>query len=617
MQRVHVFVRVRPNTSDNSSDSWAHDAKTVSDEDRTYLFDRVIDRACVNEQVAQICNVPELMRDFSMGTNISILLYGQTNSGKTHTMFGSPRDSRGIIHHCLDHIFSLIDSKTDFVTLSLLEIYNEEVRDLLVGKVEQNPLRILFDQKSDNFIVDGLLEAKIRDLPAAMSTLRFGLESCSVGTSHLNDRSSRAHTIFRLRLEREIEGGTTHISSELNLVDLAGSESLSDLSNRKETAAINLSLSHLKRAIVELSHRRSFVQYRNSALTKLLKGTLQGNSKTLIICTVAFGEDFHRETKATLMFGTMAKSIQTVTKANISMVASTENMIALQEENRALRARLAQLESVQDESRSEAAADPNAKQTKPGSHVLPVDESSFEEFLIAERHLSALFARTLEFLQNGCSVQVYASMAPMPSSGLPLVTVSSQRLSFNVREQSLKLFQIRGGEIVCDGGRLSLDQVTKILLGKRYVHGDADSSSDTPKTITLMLRRSRTTVSPTAFAFQCFSECDFEAWVVCLSRVVPAAAVVWDSHVLRQMSKAKIDPRIAPKLSEKDVAFCRTNNIAFEDFLDAKQFALARRPISVMQLRMHTALLLFEGDALCRYLHGEGLLRQRIVLSSS
>uniref|UniRef100_A0A7M5U6V4 Kinesin-like protein 6 n=2 Tax=Clytia hemisphaerica TaxID=252671 RepID=A0A7M5U6V4_9CNID len=293
------------------------------------------------------------------GYNCSLFAYGQTGSGKSYSMVGYGVN-KGVIPITCDRLFQDIDakkkegSKTEYqVSLSMLEIYNEQVRDLLNPstlkikggmKVRQNP--------KTGFYVDGLLLLPVGSYKDINAKIEQGTKNRTVASTNMNATSSRAHTIVALTFtqkgKNENTGQNTTKTSIVNLVDLAGSEradSTGATGDRlKEGSAINKSLSTLGNVIKALadasSGKKTLVPFRDSVLTKLLKNALGGNSKTIMIAALSPADINYDETLSTLRFADRAKAIKTKAVVNES---PTDKLIReLREENAKLLERLKQ-----------------------------------------------------------------------------------------------------------------------------------------------------------------------------------------------------------------------------------------------------------------------------------
>ena len=196
-----------------------------------YQFDHVFDKEAKNQDVyGKIAfNVINSAID---GYNSTIFAYGQTSSGKTHTMMGTPND-KGIIREAVEHIFDAKDQERKRVfqmRVSFMEIYNEKLSDLLQldTKEREKSLKIQ-DTKDDDVNIEGLIEREVKTPEEVIKAMEVGQDLRHTAGTSMNERSSRSHTIFRIHImsgdKQEIQDGfETYRSAFLNLVDLAGSE---------------------------------------------------------------------------------------------------------------------------------------------------------------------------------------------------------------------------------------------------------------------------------------------------------------------------------------------------------------------------------------------------------
>ncbi|KWU47330.1 kinesin-domain-containing protein, partial [Rhodotorula sp. JG-1b] len=263
------------------------------------------------------------------GFNGTVFAYGQTASGKTHTMLGSPSEP-GIIPLAVDELFSHIhhqQSRRSYsLRVSFLEIYNEQLRDLLAPPPSNFTLQ---PAKGPEIVENGVvkhLEERAVSLPEeVLEVLKEGETRRRVGATDWNERSSRSHCVFIVTIESMSKAdGSARTSklvrwqrSQLNLIDLAGSESATGQEERrKEGAFINKSLLTLGTVIGKLtdpSTSAAHIPYRDSKLTRLLQPALSGNSRVAVICTVSPDPEQAVETLSTLKFAKRAKMV--VTKA--------------------------------------------------------------------------------------------------------------------------------------------------------------------------------------------------------------------------------------------------------------------------------------------------------------
>ena len=263
------------------------------------------------------------------GYNGTIFAYGQTGTGKTHTMDGAPTpELQGLIPNSFEHIFSEVDSSEGMqwmVRASYLEIYNEEVRDLLSKdpsaqlELKENPDSGVYVKGLNAFVVRSSVELK--------NVVEVGRKNKSVGATAMNAGSSRSHAIFTITIETIAASAAknskdNHIRvGKLNLVDLAGSERQSKTGatgdRLKEGIKINLSLTALGNVISALVDGKSgHIPYRDSKLTRLLQDSLGGNTKTVMCANIGPADWNYDETLSTLRYANRAKNIQNKPKIN-------------------------------------------------------------------------------------------------------------------------------------------------------------------------------------------------------------------------------------------------------------------------------------------------------------
>uniref|UniRef100_A0A670Z979 Kinesin-like protein n=1 Tax=Pseudonaja textilis TaxID=8673 RepID=A0A670Z979_PSETE len=285
-------------------------------EDVTYdfHFDRVFPPSSSQESVFE--EIALLVQSALDGYHVCIFAYGQTGSGKTYTMEG-PEDAgpetAGVIPRAVRRIFETsreMEAKgwQYQFTANFLEIYNESLRDLLVLRPEQNgELEIRrVSQYTEELHVPNLSCVPISSEVEVQRLLLTAKAHRSVARTNLNERSSRSHSLFQLRVEGRNAKRGLHTSSVLSLVDLAGSErldkSLSTGERLKETQAINTSLSTLGLVINALSNKEAHIPYRNSKLTYLLQNSLGGSSKMLMFVNISPLEENFAESLNSLRF---------------------------------------------------------------------------------------------------------------------------------------------------------------------------------------------------------------------------------------------------------------------------------------------------------------------------
>ncbi|KAJ6651936.1 hypothetical protein lerEdw1_015917 [Lerista edwardsae] len=299
-----------------------------------FSFDRVFPPSSSQEEVFE--EIALLVQSALDGYHVCIFAYGQTGSGKTYTMEGpeevSP-DTAGLIPRAVQQVFRASREMAakgwkHHFSASFLEIYNEALRDLLVRRPERSPeLEIRrVSQSTEELHVPGLHCVPVASEEEVLRLLQTARAHRATARTSLNERSSRSHSLFQLRLEGRNAGRDLHTSAVLSLVDLAGSErldkSLSTGERLRETQAINSSLSTLGLVIMALSNKRggeaewgapwalsrslcrqeAHVPFRNSKLTYLLQNSLGGNSKMLMFVNISPLEENLAESLNSLRF---------------------------------------------------------------------------------------------------------------------------------------------------------------------------------------------------------------------------------------------------------------------------------------------------------------------------
>ncbi|KAI2628068.1 P-loop containing nucleoside triphosphate hydrolase protein [Hypomontagnella submonticulosa] len=300
---------------------------------KTYHFDRVFSQAA-DQSMLYDDVVKPILEEMLSGYNCTIFAYGQTGTGKTYTMSGNMNDTlgllsddAGIIPRVLHSLFNKLDTEdTDsFVKCSFIELYNEELRDLI--SAEEGAKLKIFDDTSRKghatTVVQGMQESHIKNATEGIKLLQDGSLKRQVAATKCNDLSSRSHTVFTITacVKQTGEDGAEYVSAgKLNLVDLAGSENIqrSGAENKRaaEAGLINKSLLTLGRVINALVDRGSHIPYRESKLTRLLQDSLGGRTKTCIIATISPAKSNLEETISTLDYAFRAKNIRNKPQVN-------------------------------------------------------------------------------------------------------------------------------------------------------------------------------------------------------------------------------------------------------------------------------------------------------------
>ncbi|XP_034286328.1 kinesin-like protein KIF11 [Pantherophis guttatus] len=303
---------------------------------KTYTFDMVFGAQAKQIDVYRSVVYP-ILDEVLMGYNCTVFAYGQTGTGKTFTMEGerSPNEEytweedplAGVIPRTLHQIFEkLAENGTEFsVKVSLLEIYNEELFDLLSPTPDVGERLQLFDDPRNKrgVIIKGLEEITVHNKDEVYQILERGAAKRTTAATYMNQYSSRSHSVFSITLhmkETTTDGEELVKIGKLNLVDLAGSENIGRSGavdkRAREAGNINQSLLTLGRVITALVERTPHVPYRESKLTRILQDSLGGRTKTCIIATVSPASINLEETLSTLEYAHRAKNIMNKPEVN-------------------------------------------------------------------------------------------------------------------------------------------------------------------------------------------------------------------------------------------------------------------------------------------------------------
>ncbi|XP_061641682.1 kinesin heavy chain [Phyllopteryx taeniolatus] len=295
---------------------------------RCYVFDQVFATTATQEQVYNTC-AKHIVKDVLGGYNGTIFAYGQTASGKTHTMEGNLHDPQGmgiiprIAEDIFEHIFAMDENLEFHIKVSYFEIYMDKIRDLL--DVTKTNLSVHEDKYRVPY-VKGCTERFVTSPEEVMDVIDEGKVNRHVAVTNMNEHSSRSHSIFLISIKQENVETEQKLTGKLYLVDLAGSEKVSKTGAEgavlDEAKNINKSLSALGNVISALAEAtKSHVPYRDSKMTRILQGSLGGNCRTtmFICCSPSSYNDV--ETRSTLMFGQRAKTIRNTVTVNLELTA--------------------------------------------------------------------------------------------------------------------------------------------------------------------------------------------------------------------------------------------------------------------------------------------------------
>jgi hypothetical protein len=305
-----------------------------------------------------------LLDNILIGFNGCIMAYGQSGSGKTYTMMGNhDRTDRndssdfGIIPricHALFHHVNTVNESKFQIEMSYMEIYAEQIRDLLSSPSSASaarPIRIREHPTSGPF-VENLTRVKVDNFDMIQQYMIAGSKQRITASTNLNDQSSRAHAMFYLfikQLKLDDKSSESIVQNKLCLVDLAGSERVNSSGvtgiHFQETSNINTSLTALGRVISILAkNKKDYVPFRDSPLTWMLKDTLSGNSKTVMMATLSPSHLHYEETLSTLQYAYRTKQI--VNRVSVNTVRDKMIISKLAKEIQTLNERWSSVQSV-------------------------------------------------------------------------------------------------------------------------------------------------------------------------------------------------------------------------------------------------------------------------------
>uniref|UniRef100_A0A2K6LXY4 Kinesin family member 27 n=1 Tax=Rhinopithecus bieti TaxID=61621 RepID=A0A2K6LXY4_RHIBE len=325
-----VCVRVIPNSQ-----------QVIIGRDRVFTFDFVFGKNSTQDEVYNTCIKP-LVLSLIEGYNATVFAYGQTGSGKTYTIGGGHIASvvegqKGIIPRAIQEIFQSISEhpSIDFnVKVSYIEVYKEDLRDLLELETSMKDLHIREDENGNTVIV-GAKECHVESADEVMSLLETGNAARHTGTTQMNEHSSRSHAIFTIsicQVRKNVEAAEDgswysprHIVSKFHFVDLAGSERVTKTGNTgerfKESIQINsglLALGNVISALGDPRRKSSHIPYRDAKITRLLKDSLGGSAKTVMITCVSPSSSNFDESLNSLKYANRARNIRNKPTVNFS-----------------------------------------------------------------------------------------------------------------------------------------------------------------------------------------------------------------------------------------------------------------------------------------------------------
>ncbi|XP_058738222.1 kinesin-like protein KIN-14L isoform X2 [Vicia villosa] len=347
---IRVYCRIRPAfraESKNVVDFIGEDgslfildpSKTSKDGRKSFQFNQIFGPTAGQDEVYR--DTQPLIRSVMDGYNVCIFAYGQTGSGKTHTMSGpsgGTSKDMGINYLALNDLFHMSNEREGTIKydiyVQMVEIYNEQVRDLLAEDKTENKLEIRSCSEDGLSLPDARLRS-VKSTTDVMILMKLGEVNRAVSSTAINNRSSRSHSVLTVHINGKDTTGNS-IRSCLHLVDLAGSERVdkSEVTGDrlKEAQYINKSLSCLGDVITALAQKNSHIPYRNSKLTLLLQDSLGGHAKTLMFAHVSPEADSFGETVSTLKFAQRVSTVE-LGAARINKESSEVMQLKAQVEN--------------------------------------------------------------------------------------------------------------------------------------------------------------------------------------------------------------------------------------------------------------------------------------------
>lgn len=382
------------------------------DDKISFNLDRIYKEESTQDEVFEwISN--NIVKHCFEGYNGTIFAYGQTSSGKTHTMFGPDNyldtpDEWGIVPKSISELFNFVHSSPagwEFsISTSYFQLYKEKVQDLL--KPANNDLKI-HESKARGIFIEGLSNEYLEDVQTLLDVLTVGGANKKVASTDMNARSSRGHSVLQVTLVQKNEEGSSK-TGKFTFVDLAGSERV-DKTNAvgqtfEEAKKINLSLTCLANVIKSLSVGSGHIPYRDSKLTRILQESLGGNTKTMLILCCSPDLSNIEETLSTLRFGKSAKTIKNQVKVNVRRSAQ-ELEYMLKRLQGELAAERKQVESLRSEIDWMKSDDYNPESKPENIEVKEEEQFDIEDRMVMEQELESKQVRIDSLQEELASLQ--------------------------------------------------------------------------------------------------------------------------------------------------------------------------------------------------------------------
>ncbi|CAL5023022.1 unnamed protein product [Urochloa decumbens] len=329
---IRVYCRIRPfrpwedekstsveSIGENGEMVLSNPTKKGKEGGKNFTFNKVFGPTTTQDMVFK--DIQPLIRSVLDGYNVCIFAYGQTGSGKTYTMMGPENATEkewGVNYRALNDLFNISHDRRDTIKYELgvqmVEIYNEQIRDLLGSGGSQKKLGIQNTTQPNGLAVPEATMCPVNSTSHVIELMQTGHNNRSMSATALNERSSRSHSVVTIHVQgQDLKTGNT-LRGALHLVDLAGSERVdrSEVTGDrlKEAQHINKSLAALGDVIFSLSQKNAHVPYRNSKLTQVLQTSLGGHAKTLMFVQVNPDVSSYTETLSTLKFAERVSGVE-------------------------------------------------------------------------------------------------------------------------------------------------------------------------------------------------------------------------------------------------------------------------------------------------------------------